>query len=90
MSSTDANLKTEREVVKEERRLRTDNRPTGRAFEELLAASFKAHPYQWPVVGWASDIPAYTLQQAKDYFATYYAPNNLTGVLVGDFQSPRG
>ena len=39
------------------------------------------------MVGWASDIPSYTLAQAKDYFATYYAPNNLTGVLVGDFKA---
>ncbi|HEY6553329.1 MAG TPA: pitrilysin family protein, partial [Vicinamibacteria bacterium] len=50
------------------------------------AMFWDAHPYGWPVVGWASDLPMYTLQQAKDYFATYYAPNNITGVLVGDFK----
>ena len=48
---------------------------------------WEAHPYSWPVVGWPSDIPMYTLAQAKEYFATYYAPNNLTGVLAGDFQA---
>jgi predicted Zn-dependent peptidase len=77
---------SERDVVFEERRMRTESTPLGK-FDEAFAALFwEAHPYQWPVVGWASDIPSYTLQQAKDYFATYYAPNNLTGSLVGDFK----
>jgi predicted Zn-dependent peptidase len=78
---------SERDVVFEERRLSTDSTPLGKFDEELNALFWDAHPYKWPVVGWASDIPMYTLQQAKDYFATYYAPNNLTGVLVGDFDS---
>ncbi len=78
---------SERDVVFEERRLRTDSTPLGKFDEELNALFWEAHPYKWPVVGWASDIPMYTLAQAKDYFATYYAPNNLTGVLVGDFQA---
>lgn len=76
---------SERDVVFEERRLRTESTPLGK-FDEVFNATFwDAHPYSWPVVGWASDIPMYTLQQAKDYFGTYYAPNNITGVLVGDF-----
>jgi len=78
---------SERDVVFEERRLRTESTPLGKFEEEFQALFWEAHPYQWPVVGWASDIPAYTLAQARDYFATYYAPNNLTGVLVGDFRS---
>ncbi|HET7291421.1 MAG TPA: pitrilysin family protein [Vicinamibacteria bacterium] len=78
---------SERDVVFEERRLRTEATPLGRFEEEFQALFWQAHPYQWPVVGWASDIPAYTLAQAKEYFATYYAPNNLTGALVGDFRS---
>jgi len=77
---------SERDVVFEERRMRTDSTPLGKFDEDFNALFWEAHPYQWPVVGWASDIPSYTLQQAKDYFATYYAPNNLTGVLVGDFK----
>lgn len=78
---------SERDVVFEERRLRTESTPLGK-FDEAFSATFwEAHPYGWPVVGWASDIPSYTLAQAKDYFATYYAPNNLTGVLVGDFKT---
>ncbi len=78
---------SERDVVFEERRLRTEATPLGKFDEELNALVWNAHPYHWPVVGWASDIPMYTLAQAREYFATYYAPNNLTGVLVGDFQS---
>ncbi len=78
---------SERDVVFEERRLRTESTPLGKFEEEFQALFWEAHPYQWPVVGWASDIPAYTLAQAKEYFATYYAPNNLTGALVGDFRT---
>ncbi len=77
---------SERDVVFEERRLRTESTPLGKFDEDFNALFWEAHPYQWPVVGWASDIPMYTLAQAKEYFATYYAPNNLTGALVGDFK----
>jgi predicted Zn-dependent peptidase len=78
---------SERDVVFEERRLRTESTPLGKYEEAFNATFWEASPYKWPVVGWASDIPSYTLQQAKDYFATYYAPNNLTGVLAGDFKA---
>jgi predicted Zn-dependent peptidase len=78
---------SERDVVFEERRLRTESTPLGKYDEEFNALFWEASPYKWPVVGWASDIPMYTLAQAKQYFATYYAPNNLTGVLAGDFRT---
>ena len=78
---------SERDVVFEERRLSTESTPLGKYDEEFNATFWDASPYKWPVVGWASDIPMYTLQQAKDYFATYYAANNLTGVLAGDFEA---
>ena len=78
---------SERDVVFEERRLRTESTPLGKFEEALNAVLWEAHPYKWPVVGWPSDIPTYSLAQAKDYFATYYAPNNLTGALVGDFKA---
>ena len=77
---------SERDVVFEERRMRTESTPLGKYDEAFNALFWEAHPYLWPVVGWPSDIPMYTLAQAKDYFATYYAPNNLTGALVGDFK----
>ena len=77
---------SERDVVHEERRLRTESTPTGK-FDELFDAMFwESHPYSWPVVGWPSDLEVYTLAQAKDYFATYYAPGNLTAALVGNFE----
>lgn len=78
---------SERDVVFEERRLRTESTPLGKFDEAFNAAFWDAHPYLWPVVGWPSDIPSYTKAQADAYFATYYAPNNLTGVLAGDFNS---
>ena len=76
---------SERDVVHEERRMSVESTPLGKFDEEFNATFWDASPYKWPVVGWASDIPTYSLQQAKDYFATYYAPNNLTGILAGDF-----
>jgi predicted Zn-dependent peptidase len=75
----------ERDVVHEERRLRTESTPTGE-FDELFDAMFwQSHPYTWPVSGWPSDLHSYTLAQANEYFATYYAPGNLTAALVGNF-----
>src|SRR5664280_1699019 len=76
---------SERDVVFEERRLRTESTPTGRldeAFEEMF---WHGHPYTWPVVGYPSDIPAITKADADAYYALFYAPNNITAILVGDF-----
>jgi len=78
---------SERDVVFEERRLRIESTPLGKYDEAFNALFWEAHSYRWPVVGWPSDIPTYTKAQADDYFATYYAPNNLTGALVGDFKT---
>jgi zinc protease len=76
-------IKAEREVVKEERRLR-ENAPTGPMHEELGALAFKAHPYQWPIIGWMSDIEAITREELLAYYKTYYVPNNATLIIVGD------
>ena len=76
---------SERDVVYEERRLRTESTPTGR-FDELFNAMFwQAHPYSWPTVGWPSDLRVISKAQADEFFDTYYAPNNVTAVLVGNF-----
>ena len=75
---------SERDVVFEERRMRTESTPLGKYDEAFNALFWEAHPYKWPVVGWPSDIPAISKAEADAYFATYYAPNNLTGVIVGD------
>jgi predicted Zn-dependent peptidase len=77
---------TERDVVHEERRLRTDSTPTGKFDEEFEAMFWESSPYSWPVVGWPSDLNSYTRQEAIDYFGVNYAPNNLTACLVGDFE----
>ncbi len=76
---------SERDVVREERRLRTESTPTGRFQEEFEALFWSASPYHWPVVGWPSDVEAITREEALAYFDLNYAPNNLTACLVGDF-----
>ena len=78
---------SERDVVLEERRLRVDATPTGRAEETFNAMIWQAHPYNWPVIGWPSDITTVTRDQAGLFFSTYYAPNNITAILVGDFKT---
>jgi predicted Zn-dependent peptidase len=76
---------SERDVVKEERRLRTDSTPLGKFEEEFESLFWNASPYAWPVVGWMSDLDGITREEALAYFATNYSPNNLTACLVGDF-----
>ena len=76
---------SERDVVYEERRMRTDSTPTGAQNEVFNSLLWRGHPYGWPVVGWPSDISAITREQAEAYFDLYYAPNNITLALVGDF-----
>ena len=75
----------EREVVHEERRLRTDSTPTGRFQEQFDALFWQSSPYSWPVVGWPSDLEGITREEALTFFDLYYAPNNLAAALVGDF-----
>ena len=77
-------VESERDVVSSERRLRYDNDNFGRLFLEMNATAFIAHPYQFPVIGWSSDIENWTYQDLESYFRTYYAPNNLTMVFTGD------
>ena len=76
---------SERDVVHEERRLRTESTPTGVFDEQLDAMFWQSSTYSWPVIGWTSDLNSYTEEQAWDYYHTYYQPSNLTGIIVGDF-----
>ena len=78
-------LASERQVVLEERRMRTEDQPTGRVFEALLNLTFMAHPYRVPVIGWRSDIEQVTVDVCQDFFDTYYAPNNLVLSISGAF-----
>ena len=75
----------ERDVVHEERRLRTDSTPIGKFREQFDAMFWESSPYSWPVVGWPSDISGITREEALAFFDVYYAPNNLAATLVGDF-----
>ena len=79
-------LKSEVEVVREERRLRTDNSIPGMLDEQLYATAFVASPYGWPVVGWMKDLERITRDEMVEYFRTYYAPNNCILVVCGDFE----
>jgi predicted Zn-dependent peptidase len=79
---------SERDVVREERRLSVESTPTGKFEEEFDAAFWTASPYHWPVVGWPSDLDGMTREEALAFFNIYYAPNNLTACLVGDFDPP--
>src|SRR5437764_1838381 len=77
----------ERDVVFEERRMRTDSTPLGKFEEEAESMFWESVPYSWPVLGWPSDIPAISKAQADEFYATFYSPQNLTLALVGDFKT---
>ncbi|MBI2795198.1 MAG: insulinase family protein [Gemmatimonadetes bacterium] len=82
-----AKLDLQREVVKNERRQNYDNQPYGRSYETLLAAAYPAgHPYSWPTIGSMADLSAAALDDVKGFFRTYYAPNNASLVIAGDFR----
>ena len=77
-------FRTEQKVVVEERRLRTEDDPVNSLYEELVATAFKAHPYQWPVIGWMHDVASLNLTDLRQHYDRYYQPNNATLVVVGD------
>lgn len=77
-------IESERGVVYSERRLRVDNDNNGILDEQMWATAFTAHPYQWPVVGWASDIEKWTMQDLRHHFEIGYSPSNATMVVTGD------
>ena len=77
----------ERDVVMEERRLRTESRPVGRLTEQFLSTAFIAHPYHHPVIGYASDIQSYTMTDAEKFYRTYYIPSNMVTAIVGDVKA---
>lgn len=80
-------FQTEREVVKEERRLRTEDDPQGALVEALFAQTFFSHPYHWPVIGWFSDLDAMSLDDLQRHYDTFYSPNNATLVVAGDINA---
>ncbi|HET7341110.1 MAG TPA: pitrilysin family protein [Methylomirabilota bacterium] len=77
----------EREVVIEERRTRTEDDPGGFLGEEVSALAYRAHPYGQPIIGWMVDIRRITPEEIRDFYRTFYAPNNALLVAVGDFKA---
>jgi len=84
LNITQANLDNQRNAVQEERRLRVDNQPYGKSFEELESMAYDNFAYHHSVIGSMDDLNAATLDDVKDFFRIYYAPNNVVMVLAGD------
>ena len=79
----------ERNVVIEERRMRTDSNPIGRLLEQFNAAAFEAHPYHRPTVGWMSDLNSFSATDAKKFFDKYYVTSNMVVAVAGDVKAAR-
>jgi predicted Zn-dependent peptidase len=77
----------ERNVVIEERRMRTDSSPIGRLLEQFTEAAFAAHPYHRPTVGWMSDLNTFSATEAQNFFDKYYVPSNMVVAVVGDVKA---
>ena len=81
---SDTEFVKEIEVVRNERRWRTDDKPHGLVYEQFMAAAFNAHPYRWPVIGWMNDLEQMSTQDARTWYQRWYAPNNAVLVVAGD------
>ena len=86
---TTENLKSEKEVTKEERRANVDNSIIGIIQENIFLTAFQKHPYRFPVVGLMKDLDNVTVEKCKEFFKQYYAPNNAVIIIVGDFNSQK-
>jgi len=82
-----SDFQTERLVVIEERRMRTDDNPQTFLLEQLDAAAYQSQPYHWPVIGWTADIERITLEDVQNFYSSYYNPSNAFIVVVGDFKT---
>jgi zinc protease len=84
---TQEKLDNQREVVMNERRQRYENQPYGQAIEKLFSSLYgETHPYHAPTIGWMEDIKNFTLDDVKEFFKTFYSPNNASLVIGGDFE----
>jgi zinc protease len=83
----DTVLRSEREVVKEERRMRVENQPYGRLQEIIYEHAFDVHPYKHPTIGRMADLEAASVEDVKEFYETYYVPDNATLTIVGDFNA---
>ena len=82
-------LKSELQVVGEERRWRVDNNPVSKLRESMMEILYTTHPYHWPVIGYMQDIQAYTPEKLRKFYDQYYVPNNAVLVLAGDIDTQR-
>lgn len=83
----DESFKTEREVVQNERRFRTENSPDGTMYQEMFDVAFAKHSYHWPVIGYQKDLDAMTSEDARAFYRSFYSPNHATLVVVGDVKA---
>ncbi|MGO9445155.1 MAG: M16 family metallopeptidase [Thiobacillaceae bacterium] len=84
---TDKEYNKEIQVVMEERRMRTDDNPQEIVYEKAMSVAYQEHPYRRPVIGWMDDLEHMTVQDARDWYSRWYAPNNATLVVVGDVKA---
>lgn len=89
LNLTEENLLSEREVVKEERRYRVENRVQGLVFEHINELAYTASSYRWPVIGYLADLNNINLSKAQEFYKTYYSPNNAVLVIGGDFDKDK-
>ncbi len=82
-------VRSEKEVVANERKLRVDDDVEGQAVELLYATAFRRHPYRWPTIGWMDDIRGLTVGDCRTFYEKHYAPNRATVVIAGDFDERR-
>ena len=80
----DESFAKEIQVVMEERRMRTEDNPQSILYEQLMSVAFQEHPYRRPIIGWMNDLESLKAQDARDWYARWYAPNNATLVVAGD------
>jgi zinc protease len=78
-------VRSEKEVVANERKLRVEDDIEGRALEQLYATAFRRHPYRWPTIGSMEDIRGFSVEDCRRFYRTHYAPNNATVIIAGDF-----
>ncbi len=86
LTLAEADYVKELQVVMEERRLRTEDNPHALLFEALMATAYQTHPYRHPVIGWMDDLRHLRLEEVRDWYRRWYAPNNATLVVVGDVE----
>ena len=83
-----AEIDSERKVVMEERRMRSEDDPDGLVYEAMSSLAFVAHSYRWPIIGWMSDIARINRAELRAFYDTYYLPNNAIVVIAGDVRAP--